>query len=368
MFRKYLRASRRISDFLPLAVILSLVLSIVGMIIASVILGSHAIGSFIDRAFNNYAVKVFFLQYLQFFGIWVVMLLLLLIPYNRPMKEAFFHNEKGNNPKGLLRGLGLGFGANGICILISALMGDIKLSFRGANPLVLLVFFIAVFIQSGGEEIVDRLYLYQKLRRRYAHPAVAILVNSVVFACLHIGNPGFTVIAGAQICAVGVIMSLLVYYYNSLWAAMAFHAAWNYTQNIIFGLPNSGIVAQCSIFKLEAASARNGFFYNVNFGVEGSVGATLLLIALAFGIWWINRTKGEAVDIWAGAEAEGLVKEREKEAIKEAKRLAKEETSHAAGQTDDPDAIPEETPEARRDNLLSEEVPSDGPKGDDTDE
>ena len=48
-------------------------------------------------------------------------------------------------------------------------------------------------------------------------------------------------------------------------------------QDFLFGLPNSGAVSEYSIFKLEAASATSGFFYDVGFGVEGSIGSTLVL-------------------------------------------------------------------------------------------
>ena len=98
------------------------------------------------------------------------------------------------------------------------------------------------------------------------------------------------------------------HYYDNLWGAMAFHAAWNYTQNIIFGLPNSGIVSEYSIFTLEAASARNGLFYNVNFGVEGSIGATAMLFILAAVIIYINRNKHERNDIWAEEEEKAIQK------------------------------------------------------------
>ena len=131
---------------------------------------------------------------------------------------------------------------------------------------------------------------------------------------MHRGNPGFTFVAGLQIFFVGLVFSLMVYYYNNLWGAMAFHAAWNFTQNIIYGLPNSGIVSEYSIFTLEAASARNGFFYNVNFGVEGSIGATLILRAMAAAIIVMNWKKPERNDVWA---------EREKAARQ--KKLAQEE-------------------------------------------
>ena len=119
-------------------------------------------------------------------------------------------------------------------------------------------------------------------------------------------NPGFTAIAGSQIFLVGFVFSLLVYYYDSIWAAFWFHTAWNYTQNIVFGLPNSGIVSEYSIFKLEAASARNGLFYNVNFGVEGSIGSSLVLAVVIIIILVINRKKPEKKDYWEEAENKAI--------------------------------------------------------------
>ena len=192
-------------------------------------------------------------------------------------------------------------------------MGDIKLSYNGIDPVVLIGFMAAVFVQSGAEEITDRLYLYQKLRRRYRSPWVAVLVNSAVFMSMHLGNDGFGILAGVQIFLVGLLFSLFIYYYDALWTAMSFHMAWNYTQNIIFGLPNSGIVSEYSIFKLEAASARSGLFYNVNFGVEGSVGASLVLLLMVVYVLVKNRGRGELCDHWADQEASGDAARRERD-------------------------------------------------------
>jgi hypothetical protein len=61
--------------------------------------------------------------------------------------------------------------------------------------------------------------------------------------------------------------------------AMAAHTAWNYLQNIVLGLPNSGRVMPYAIFKLDTASARNGFAYTTDFGIEGSVMAILVQVA-----------------------------------------------------------------------------------------
>ena len=48
----------------------------------------------------------------------------------------------------------------------------------------------------------------------------------------------------------------------------------------------------------DAASATNGFFYNVNFGVEGSFGAVLILIGMCVLVYMKNRDKTEHTDLW----------------------------------------------------------------------
>ena len=75
--------------------------------------------------------------------------------------------------------------------------------------------------------------------------------------------------------------------------------SWNYTQNNIFGLPNSGRVSDYSTFKLEAASAQSGLFYDVSFGVEGSIGSVIVFAVVLAVIIFITRGKGEKHDYWA---------------------------------------------------------------------
>ncbi len=96
-----------------------------------------------------------------------------------------------------------------------------------------------------------------------------------------------------NIVVTGLLFSLVVYYTDSLWCVFMMHTAWNYTQNIIFGLPNSGIVSSFSIFKLDAASAMDSFAYNAGFGIEGTIVADLVLIlaAAAVYVWGSRREK-----------------------------------------------------------------------------
>ena len=122
--------------------------------------------------------------------------------------------------------------------------------------------------------------------------------------------------AVVDLVVTGLLFSAMVYYFDSLWMAMAAHAGWNFTQSILAGLPNSGNVVPYSVFKpnsgnvvpysvfkLDAAAARDSFFYNVAFGVEGTVPAiaiqAVVLVALvAVGI----KLGGKPTDIWAGEE------------------------------------------------------------------
>lgn len=335
ILNKILRECRKITDFLPFAIFLSLVMTLGGSAISMIVLRIPAISNFLRSLVYSESMYAFMSDYALFIGIWIIILFTITVfPGNHPMFKALGYNRKGNNLKGFLVGLLLGFGTNSFCAVASLLMGDIKLSFYGFDFVVLLAFAVVVFIQSGAEELVDRFYLYQKLRRRYRHPVVAVLVNSVVFALLHLGNPGFTFVAGVQIFLVGFIFSLMVYYYNNLWGAMAFHAAWNYTQNIIYGLPNSGIVSEYSIFTLEAASARNGLFYNVRFGVEGSIGACIVLALLAAVILYKNWKKPECNDVWAESEKKAIRRMQSDSALNNI--LFKEETDNDTTKRENP--------------------------------
>ena len=71
-----------------------------------------------------------------------------------------------------------------------------------------------------------------------------------------------------------------MYCFDSIWMAIAAHLGWNYSQSIIFGLPNSGNASAFSLLKYDMASATNSFAYNVDFGVEGTVFVCIMLLVI----------------------------------------------------------------------------------------
>ncbi|MDE5995740.1 MAG: CPBP family intramembrane metalloprotease [Eubacterium sp.] len=240
------------------------------------------------------------LRYSSFAGIWILAILYMrFTKKNRPILKTLGRSALGNTLKNLLLGIGIGFGLNGICVLAAWLHKDIVLHYDTFQPGYLLLIFIAVFIQSSAEELVCRGFLYQRLMRSYKKPVVAIIGNALLFALLHLLNAGVTALSVLNILIVGILFSFIVYYMDSLWCAMAVHTAWNFTQNIIFGLPNSGMTASYSVFRLDTETANNSFAYDIGFGVEGTLFVSVVLIVACVSIYVWGRKHGKKpCNIW----------------------------------------------------------------------
>lgn len=284
--RKPEKGRRRISDSFIVIMLLSFLFVLIGQILGSILV------LFIPFLIRSDA-GVMIAAYLSFIGIWIVALLYMrFTKKNRPILQVLWKKPAGNRPVYLLYGLGIGFALNGFCILIAWLNKDIALYYDGFEPVWLVLFFIAVFIQSAAEEMVCRGFAYQRFLKSYGKPWIAIAGNSMMFGLFHLPNQGITVLSLSNIILTGVFCSLVVYYMDSLWCAMGIHAAWNFTQNVLFGLPNSGIVSAYSLFKLDASTARDSFAYNVGFGIEGTVVADLVLLAACVLIYLWGRKYG----------------------------------------------------------------------------
>ena len=238
--------------------------------------------------------------YFLFGGIWVVLFLNALIKKNRPLFRAYGIGCKGNNALNLLIGYLIGIGMNGLAILLAWMHGDIKMYFDRFELIPFLILFAAVFVQSAAEELVCRGFIYQRVLRTYRNKYwLTVIINSVFFGLIHLGNDGVTVMAIVDLIVTGLLFSAMVYYFDSLWMAMAVHAGWNFTQSILAGLPNSGNVVPYSVFKLDAATARDSFFYNVAFGVEGTIPAIAIQLVVLAAIVAIGiKIGGKPTDIW----------------------------------------------------------------------
>ena len=89
--------------------------------------------------------------------------------------------------------------------------------------------------------------------------------------------------------------------------AFGLHASWNFTQAVLFGLPNSGGITPFAIFGVTPGTTPTaGFAYDPGFGIEGSAMATVVLVAGCALVWWLGeRWVARPTDLWADAGAVG---------------------------------------------------------------
>lgn len=222
-----------------------------------------------------------FNTYFYFIFLWIPLVLVLLVvkPWRRYLR-LLGTKPRGNRPKLLVLGLGVGLLLNALCILVAALCGNIAgFEFVAFQPLYVLVFIVIVFIQSSYEEMLYRGFAFQRIQRVYG-PAVAAVANSLFFAAGHLNNPGMGVVPFLAIVSAGILFSFAVWHFDSLWMSFGIHTGWNFCQAVLFGLPNSGIAAGFAIFK-PVGEITEGFAWNSAFGIEGTIVAVIMLLATA---------------------------------------------------------------------------------------
>jgi membrane protease YdiL (CAAX protease family) len=233
-------------------------------------------------------------------------LMCLLVKKNRFMIDVIRPTREGHSMSKLGLGILLGFLTNFFCILCALLHGDIKLylGFSAAEIPLMIYAFICVFFQSTSEELWCRTFMYERLNVHY--PLwVAIVINGTVFGLLHSFNPGITVLAMADLIICGLAYSLLRWYSGSIWTCFGIHTMWNFTQNFLFGLPNSGLVSEASVFHLDASTGISNLIYSYEFGVEGAVPAVFKDLVLAGVIFYLAKRDGRLHELFESRESRG---------------------------------------------------------------
>jgi membrane protease YdiL (CAAX protease family) len=180
---------------------------------------------------------------------------------------------------------GLGGAAFAILLILACdslviLFSNIRQSWAGGFPVRDLM---AVFIPAAlHEELAFRGYVYQKLREWSR--GVAMTVSSIVFALLHGGNAGASVLAIMNIVIAGVLLALAYERYQRLWFPIGIHFAWNLLSGPVLGFPVSGFIARSTVFRVRGTGPM--LVTGGSFGIEASVCMTVVEI---LGIIWLLK-------------------------------------------------------------------------------
>ena len=219
-----------------------------------------------------------YLGHLIFWGMFAIYFLL--VKRDRKYIKAFLPKEGNNRISKLLLGMLIGLVMNVICVAGAALHGDITIA--GAQSLNVGLFvmaFFAVLIQSAQEELETRVFFFGKLEDGGFSFLPAMLLSGAFFSYLHATNPNYGIVPFVSLALAGIVYLLIYRYTGSIWTACGLHQLWNVSQDFIFGLPNSGNPSGMSI--LSSTANGSSFFYDTDFGVEGSGWCILVHIAVA---------------------------------------------------------------------------------------
>lgn len=191
-------------------------------------------------------------------------------------------------------GLELVAGLTGGALLFAAVIGAAaalgvyRIEGEGNSATIWVSLAFLALVPGFTEEILFRGILFRFIEKA-GGSGIALLVTSLFFGLAHIFNPNATIFSSLAIALeAGLMLGAVYMLTRRLWAVIGGHAAWNFTQGWVFGVPVSGGEAHGLI-----RSSRTGpeLLTGGDFGLEASVIALVLctaagIAALYFAVRW----------------------------------------------------------------------------------
>lgn len=145
-------------------------------------------------------------------------------------------------------------------------------------------------LAAAFEELLFRGYPLQTLIRGGVPAAVPIIVLSVFFGLVHLGNPSSTTFSTMNTILAGIWLAVAYLKTRSLWFPTALHLGWNWTMGTFFGIPVSGMKLVRYPVLLSTSDAPL-WLTGGSYGCEGGIASTFVLIAATVLIWkakWVR--------------------------------------------------------------------------------
>lgn len=150
----------------------------------------------------------------------------------------------GHRLRHLLIGVIAGLGLMSLLIGLIAFEGgiNIKLSSEPVGTLAEhgVGYAIAFVLAAMAEEGLTRGYAMVQLSKAFSFWPAAI-VSSVLFVVMHLGHHDETPAGLLQVGVAGLVLAYSFWRSGALWFALGWHAAWDFAETYIFGVPDSGM-------------------------------------------------------------------------------------------------------------------------------
>lgn len=147
---------------------------------------------------------------------------------------------------------------------------------RAAVVLIVLIF------GALAEEMMFRGYPFQRLEEAIG-PLGAIAVFSVLFALVHLSNPGASPLGLLNTVLIGLVLAIAYLRTRALWLCWGIHFGWNAALGLLFGLPVSGL----RIFNVVVRGTTQGphWLTGGSYGVEASVPGVFAVVVGLLVVW-----------------------------------------------------------------------------------
>jgi len=187
---------------------------------------------------------------------------------------------------GALPNLGKGIVAGALLfsavVAVAAVLRVYRISGEDRWPELLLPLFATGIAPGFMEELLFRGILFRWIEE-WGGSWVGLAGSSALFGLVHILNPGATWFSTFAVAVDGLLLGSTYMLARSLWMPIGLHAAWNFMQGAVYGVPVSGLPAHGVI---EAKLAGPTLLTGGSFGLEASVIA--LVIATAAGVLFVT--------------------------------------------------------------------------------
>jgi hypothetical protein len=195
--------------------------------------------------------------------------------------------------KELVAGLAAGAAIFALVVGASAVLGNYHVVGSSGLETLWQPLVIWAIIPGFTEELFFRGILFRYVEKA-AGSWIALALTSAAFGAVHLGNPGATWFSSLCIAIeAGILLGAVYMLTRRLWAAMGLHAAWNFTQGWIFGLPVSGTAGGIGLLngRLTGPELMTGGA----FGLEASLPAVVVATTAGVAILAVAVRKGAVV-------------------------------------------------------------------------
>jgi len=186
-------------------------------------------------------------------------------------------------------GLAVGAASITLAVAIASAMGDLNIAWNTASSInevsqTLLISFIVFSTAAAFEEVLFRGYLLQTFARS-GLAWVAILLTSIFFGAVHLGNPNAGYISSINTALAGVWFGIAYLKTRDLWFVWAMHLMWNWMQGSIFGIEVSGLRELVPAPLMREVDGGPTWLTGGEYGIEGGIACTAALILSTLAIY-----------------------------------------------------------------------------------